>query len=202
MSIRASGVFKSGVPEILPTRLFIVLIYKGFGLIINLHTIFQINTGDLLQSVGNQRFFLQIFGGFYPNEKRLAGPVGAHLVGGGAMLKLRLDQLRPGMKLGQDVVNFSGQVLLYQGNPVQPKDIKNFKAWGILEVTVENTSMDPSDSFENNRIDAKLLVEAQSEISNLFRHSNLSHPVISELMRLSTLNKLKQKPGMENVNVY
>ncbi len=118
------------------------------------------------------------------------------------MLKLRLDQLRPGMKLGQDVVNFSGQVLLYQGNPVQPKDIKNFKAWGILEVTVENTSMDPSDSFENNRIDAKLLVEAQSEISNLFRYSNLSHPVISELMRLSTLNKLKQKPGMENVNVY
>jgi hypothetical protein len=118
------------------------------------------------------------------------------------MLKLRLDQLRPGMTLGQDVVNFSGQVLLYKGNPIQPKDIKNFKAWGILEVAVESASVDPSDRFDNNRIDAKLLLEAQNEISNLFRYANLSHPVISELMRLSTLNKLKQKPGMENVNVY
>ena len=118
------------------------------------------------------------------------------------MRKLRLDQLQPGMKLAQDVVNFSGQVLLYKGNPLQPKDIKNFKAWGILEVAVENSSVDPATSLENNKIDAKLLVEAQGEISSLFRYSNLSHPVISELMRLSTLNKLKQKPGMENINVY
>lgn len=118
------------------------------------------------------------------------------------MRKLRLDQLAPGMKLAQDVVNFSGQVLLYKGIPLQPKDIKNFKAWGVLEVVVENSSKDTPLPLKNNRIDAKLLVEAQGEISDLFRHSNLSHPVISELMRLSTLNKLKQKPGMENVNVY
>lgn len=118
------------------------------------------------------------------------------------MRKIRLEQLTPGMRLAQDVVNFSGQVLLYKGNPLQPKDIKNFKAWGILEVVVESSSLNTSNPLENNRIDAKLLMEAQSEISNLFRHANLSHPVISELMRLSTLNKLKKKPGMENVNVY
>ena len=106
------------------------------------------------------------------------------------------------MRLGQDVINFSGQVLLYKGNPLQPKDIKNFKAWGILEVVVESASLNSSNSLEKNQIDAKLLMESQNEISNLFRHSNLSHPVISELMRLSTLNKLRQKPGMENVNVY
>ena len=118
------------------------------------------------------------------------------------MRKLRLDQIRPGMKLAQDVVNFSGQVLLYKGSPLQPKDIKNFKAWGILEVAIQNVLKDSSLPLDNNRIDTNLLVEAQSEISNLFRYSNLSHPVISELLRLSTLNKLKQKPGMENVNVY
>jgi hypothetical protein len=121
---------------------------------------------------------------------------------GGAMRKLRLEQLKSGMRLAQDVINFSGQILLYKGNPLQPKDIKNFKAWGVLEVAVESSSLNSSNSLKNNRIDTKLLVEAQSEISNLFRYSNLSHPVISELMRLSTLNKLKQKPGMENVNVY
>lgn len=118
------------------------------------------------------------------------------------MRKLRLDQLKPGMKLAKDVVNFSGRVLLYKGNPLQSKDIKNFKAWGILEVSVETASLDPSIPVEDNRVDAKLLVEAQKEISSLFRHSNLSHPVVSELMRLSALNKLKQKPGMENLNVY
>jgi hypothetical protein len=121
---------------------------------------------------------------------------------GGAMRKVRLEQLTPGMKLAQDVINFSGQVLLYKGNPLQPKDIKNFKAWGVLEVAVESSSLKSSNSLDNNRVDAKILMEAQKEISNLFQHSNLSHPVISELMRLSTLNKLKQKPGMENVNVY
>jgi hypothetical protein len=121
---------------------------------------------------------------------------------GGAMRKIKLEQLRPGMRLAQDVVNFSGQVLLYKGNPLQPKDIKNFKAWGILEIAVESSPVNSSNSLNNNRVDTNLLVEAQNEISNLFRHSNLSHPVIAELMRLSTLNKLKQKPGMENVNVY
>jgi hypothetical protein len=106
------------------------------------------------------------------------------------------------MKLAQDVINFSGQVLLYKGNPLQPRDIKNFKAWGILEVVVENSSLKSSNKLNNNQIDAKILMEAQKEIYNLFQHSNISHPVISELMRLGTLNKLKQKPGMENVNVY
>ena len=121
---------------------------------------------------------------------------------GGAMRKLRLDQLKSGMQLAQDVINFSGQVLLYKGNPLQPKDIKNFKAWGVVEIAVESSSLNSSNSLNNNQINTKLLLEAQNEISNLFQHSNLSHPVISELMRLSTLNKLKQKPGMENVNVY
>jgi len=121
---------------------------------------------------------------------------------GGAMRKIRLEELTSGMRLAQDVVNFSGQVLLYKGNPLQPKDIKNFKAWGVLEIAVESSSLSSSNSLNNNQIDANLLVEAQNEISSLFQHSNLSHPVIAELMRLSTLNKLKQKPGMENVNVY
>ena len=106
------------------------------------------------------------------------------------------------MRLAQDVVNFSGQVLLYKGNPLQPKDIKNFKAWGIIEIAVESSSSNSSNSIDNNRIDAKLLAEAQNEISSLFQHSNISHHVIAELMRLSTLSRLKQKPGMENVNVY
>ena len=121
---------------------------------------------------------------------------------GGAMRKLRLEQLKSGMQLAQDVINFSGQVLLYKGNPLQPKDIKNFKAWGVVEIAVESSSLNSSNSLNNNQINTKLLLEAQNEISNLFQHSNLSHPVISELMRLSTLNKLRQKPGMENVDVY
>lgn len=118
------------------------------------------------------------------------------------MRKVRLEQLSSGMRLAQDVINFSGQVLLYKGNPLQPKDIKNFKAWGIIEVVVESSSLNFSKSLDNNQVDAKLLAEAKKEISSLFQHSNISHPVISELMRLSTLNRLKKKPGMENVNVY
>lgn len=131
----------------------------------------------------------------------LTGPYGTRSIGE-TVRKVRLEQLTAGMRLAQDVVNFSGQVLLYKGNPLQPKDIKNFKAWGIIEIIVESSPLNSSNSLDNNRIDAKLLVEAQNEISSLFQHSNTSHPVISELMRLSTLNKLKQKPGMENVNVY
>jgi len=55
------------------------------------------------------------------------------------MRKLRLEQLKSGMQLAQDVINFSGQVLLYKGNPLQPKDIKNFKAWGVVEIAVESS---------------------------------------------------------------
>ena len=50
---------------------------------------------------------------------------------GETMRKIRLEQLTSGMRLAQDVVNFSGQVLLYKGNPLQPKDIKILKL-GVL----------------------------------------------------------------------
>ncbi|NIQ01890.1 MAG: hypothetical protein GWM98_17050 [Nitrospinaceae bacterium] len=143
------------------------------------------------------------FGNFTPIRGRLVKPDGGWFFGG-AMQKLRLDQVKSGMLLAKDVVNFSGQVLLYKGSRIQPKDIKNFKAWGIPEVVVKSSAPDSSAPQANNKnqIDAKLLVEAQNEVADLFRYSNLSHPVMAELMRLSTLNKLRRKPGMENVNVY
>jgi hypothetical protein len=81
---------------------------------------------------------------------------------GETMRKIRLEQLTSGMRLAQDVVNFSGQVLLYKGNPLQPKDIKNFKAWGVIEVAIEGTSLDSSNTLNNNQIDTNLLVESQN----------------------------------------
>ena len=95
------------------------------------------------------------------------------------MRKLRLEQLAPGMRLAQDVINFSGQVLLYKGNPLQPKDIKNFKAWGIAEIVVESSPSNSSNSLNNKEIDAKLLAKTKKEISNLFQYFTTSHPVLS-----------------------
>jgi len=47
-----------------------------------------------------------------------------------------------------------------------------------------------------------LLEETQSEMEELFCRSNRDHPAIKEMLRLSILKRLKNKPGMEDIDVY
>ncbi len=118
------------------------------------------------------------------------------------MLKLKLNQLKPGMVLSRDVTNFSGVLLLKSGRPLQPKDIKNFKAWGVVEIFVQEHLSEGADQKEEPKVDPKLLEEATEESAVLFRHANSGHPIVMELKRLCTLNKVHHKSDLEGAHEY
>ena len=118
------------------------------------------------------------------------------------MMELKLNQLKPGMVLSRDVTNFSGVLLLKSGSLLKPKDIKNFKAWGISEIFVQESSAEDADQKDEPNVDPKLLEAAQAESAVLFRHANSDHPIVMELERLCTLNKVHRKSVMEGSRDY
>jgi hypothetical protein len=109
------------------------------------------------------------------------------------------------MVVKRDVLAFSGEVLLYSGNTLKENDIKSFKSWGVVDVVIDDTEATEAslaDIQQTPEIDPELMAEVQEQTRELFRFSNTDHPFVVELMRLNTLNKIKQRPGMEGLNVY
>ena len=122
-----------------------------------------------------------------------------------ALKTLRPDQLKPGMVVKRDVVAFSGEVLLYSGNTLKENDIKSVKSWGVVDVVIDDTEAAETTHTGKPQvpdIDPELMKEMKELTRELFRFSNTDHPFVVELMRLNTLNKIKQRPGMEGLNVY
>jgi len=105
------------------------------------------------------------------------------------------------MTLAKEVQNHSGRKLLSEGALLTDKHILSFKAWGIAEAAVQAKDMELDSVGEEVNIDLKELAQAEKEVGALFSFSNQDHPAVVELMRLSSLNRLKKKPGMGHVNV-
>lgn len=114
---------------------------------------------------------------------------------------LKVQDLKPGMILVNEVQNYSGRKLLPEGTLLTEKHILNLKAWGVIEANVklEDTGSDSTPKVE--KTDPKKLAQAKKEVAALFGSSNKDHPAVVELMRLSSLNRLKKMPGMGHINV-
>lgn len=117
------------------------------------------------------------------------------------MLNLKLNQLKPGMVLSRNVANFSGVLLLKSGKILKARDIKNFKAWGITDTFVQEPHSEGAYQEDEPMVDPQLLKEAEEESRALFRHTNSSHPIIMELQRLCTMNKVQKKAGLSEFSL-
>jgi hypothetical protein len=114
---------------------------------------------------------------------------------------LKIQNLKPGMTLAQEVKSHSGRVLLPEGTVLTEKHILNFKAWGTAEADILEKSMVGGSTPEAVPVDPEKQAKAKEEVGDLFYFSNQDHPAIAELMRLSILNRLKKMPGMGHVDV-
>ncbi|VAX28124.1 hypothetical protein MNBD_NITROSPINAE05-933 [hydrothermal vent metagenome] len=114
---------------------------------------------------------------------------------------LKIQNLKPGMTLADEVKSHSSRVLLPEGTVLTEKHILNLKAWGTAEVDIHANSMVGGSIPEAVSVDPEKLAKAKKEVGDLFYFSNQDHPAIAELMRLSCLNRLKKMPGMGHVDV-
>lgn len=112
------------------------------------------------------------------------------------MALVDIDFLEPGMKVGRDVVEASGQVLLRTGTEITEKHLRILRSWGVVQVEIEGAKRaDPEESLLA-RADPATLDRAQAACNERFLHTDLRHPAVVELMRLALVAEIRT--AMEN----
>jgi hypothetical protein len=98
------------------------------------------------------------------------------------MATLRTEQVEPGMELEHDVMDRNNRVLARAGKVLSEKELKLFKMWGVKTVEVLGVA-------EDEAVAAGVLVEPsvgpefRTAARELFRHADLEHPLVSQLLR-------------------
>ena len=108
------------------------------------------------------------------------------------MTALKLEKLKPGMILDNDIKNFSGKILVRKGTCLTEKHIKILKAWGNPEIYISGCSprSEENGSDKKDSDHPELLQEARQETAGLFRYANKNNRVVKLLMRLCISKKL------------
>jgi hypothetical protein len=108
-----------------------------------------------------------------------------------------LDDLRPGMLVGLDVLDSAGQVLLRQGMQLTERHLRVLRAWGVSQVDIEGAGAGLQEAAVVATQEQQ--EEIQRRINRLFLKANLDHPVIKELQRLGEMRMLRQLVRGESV---
>lgn len=115
------------------------------------------------------------------------------------MATARINSLKEGMTLAQDVKDMNGRLLLRSGVVLLDRHITLFKSWGITEVELVDDSAasnapaavsdGKADSQEQIRRAAKAAAEAH--LFKLFSANDLKDPMICEFFTLCVARKAK-----------
>ena len=124
-------------------------------------------------------------------ENRTEPSVRKEFYAGGCVGTVAVENIETGMVLASDVHDRSGRMLLGAGAELTQKHLVIFRTWGVLEADiVGHGSAEGADQIPAD-VDPLELVAAEQALSPLFRHANMAHPAIIELLRLAALRKVQ-----------
>ncbi len=104
---------------------------------------------------------------------------------------VHLDNLKPGMILAADVHDRNGRLLLGAGNELNDKHIYIFRTWGVPEADITGMEEDSLARTPTDSIDPEIRAAAEAELKPVFRHADLDHPAIAELLQISITRKAR-----------
>jgi hypothetical protein len=107
------------------------------------------------------------------------------------MGKIPTDNLIPGMVLASDVRDRSGRLLLTGGTELNDRHLYILRTWGIIEAEVSGEEEDPEGPELANAIAPELWSAIEGEITPLFRHADIAHPAMKELLRMRIMKKAR-----------
>lgn len=108
------------------------------------------------------------------------------------MGKINLSDLQAGMTVASDVTNINGQLLLPTGLKLTERHLSMLEAWGITEVDVQGVTREEVATKSVEQLDPQVLAEVEKELAEVFRHTDRTHPLISELFRLCVIRKAQR----------
>jgi hypothetical protein len=105
---------------------------------------------------------------------------------------INLRQIQEGMELGEDILNFSGVILLKAGSVITKKHLNAFRMWGITEANIKGVEDNHSEERILERIDAQGLERIESHLTRRFMKADLTDPIMEELYRLVKVKKIRE----------
>ncbi len=111
------------------------------------------------------------------------------------MANIDIAHLQPGMIVNSDVITNIGRLLLRAGAELTKEHLRVFRTWGITEVDIQGGTEQDISAGDTAQIDPVLLQEIESELNELFRHTNRKHPFINQLYSLCMTRKIANEPG-------
>ena len=104
---------------------------------------------------------------------------------------IHINKLQPGMVLADEVRDLSGRLLLGKGKTVQPDHFRVFKIWGVTEVNIHGNNGGKEEAKPN--LDPEQIEKIKESTMQVFSHTDLEHPAIKEIFRLSVLFRNEHK---------
>jgi len=110
-----------------------------------------------------------------------------------------VEQAEIGMVLSAPVNDRRGRLIMPAGRALEEKHLDALPMWGITHIEVEGDGSD-SQGDPRDEIEPWALARAGEEMSHLFLHANVSHPVVRELRAIQTVRRaraLQQEGGVQ-----
>jgi hypothetical protein len=112
---------------------------------------------------------------------------------------VHINKLKPGMVLADEVRDISGRLLLGKGKTIQPDHFRIFKIWGVTEVNICGNNGGKEETKPD--FDPEQYEKVKESTQQVFRYSDLEHPAIKEIFRLSVWFRNEYKFFNEYSNV-
>ena len=91
-----------------------------------------------------------------------------------------VDDLAPGMVLGEDVTDPQGRLLLPSGTSLTERHLRAFQMWGVMGVKLRGVG----EADQSEPVTPEQLSRAVEAIQPRFRHNDRDNPLMAEVFRL------------------
>jgi len=97
-----------------------------------------------------------------------------------------VDDLEPGMVLAENVNDAQGRLLVPQGTELTERHLRAFQLWGVLGVRVRGAE---GEEPPTPPISPEHLAQAEARIRARFRTTDVTHPMLAELLSICVLRE-------------
>lgn len=101
------------------------------------------------------------------------------------MTKINIRNLRPGMRVAEDVVGSNGRLLLVNGSIIDEKQLRVLNIWGVTAVDVQGVERDDIEESLKAELDDVVLETCELEIKQIFGAAIIDNEFNAELFRVS-----------------
>ena len=110
------------------------------------------------------------------------------------MPRVKIEQLREGMTVAEDVKNIDNMLLIPEGASLTERQIDILQAWGIAEVDVKAEEGVPGSSDPLAELSPEVLARLTAEVRAVFRDLDETDPAAMEIFKVM-LQRRARKHG-------